>query len=246
MLVTSTHPAGATRFLLPITGLFVMTLVISNIIAVKLVTIFGLVLPAAVILFPVTYIVGDILTEVYGYARARQVIWIGFACNLIGVLAIALAGAIPAAAFWTTPFFETPEQAGTAWQAILGFAPRLLIASLIAYLFGEFLNSMVLARLKVRTGGRLLWLRTISSTIVGQGADSAIFISIAFLGILPPGALLSSILSQWLFKVAFEAIATPVTYRVVAFLKRTEGIDADDSDTSMNPFSLRSTVDEKV
>ncbi|HLF89755.1 MAG TPA: queuosine precursor transporter, partial [Anaerolineales bacterium] len=161
------------RFFPLATAVFVTTLITSNIIAVKLVNIFGLFLPAAVILFPISYIFGDILTEVYGFARARQVIWTGFFCNLVAVIAIRVGGLLPAAPFWTVVGFENPETSQQAYQAILGFTPRLLFASFIAYLVGEFLNSFVLAKLKVRTEGRHLWLRTITSTIVGEGADSA-------------------------------------------------------------------------
>lgn len=221
-----------------VTAIFVTTLIISNIIAVKIVHIAGLFLPAAVILFPVAYIFGDVLTEVYGYARARQVIWTGFICNLLAVIAIWLGGWLPAAPFWAAGVFETPEAAQQAYQAILGFTPRLLAASFIAYLIGEFLNSFVLARLKVRTEGRLLWLRTITSTILGQGADSAIFITIAFAGIFPVGDLGQAILSQWLFKVLYEALATPLTYLVVNALKRAEKVDFYDRDTNFNPISL--------
>lgn len=219
-----------------ITALFVVTLVTSNIIAVKLVHIFGLILPAAVILFPMAYIIGDVLTEVYGYARARQVIWTGFFCNLIAVLAIWIGGVLPSASFWSAGVFKTPETAQQAYQAILGFTPRLLLASFTAYLVGEFLNSYVLARLKVRTKGRFLWLRTISSTVVGQGADSAIFISIAFWGIFAPSDIGLAILSQWVFKVVYETLATPLTYLIVNRLKSVEQEDFFDSKTDFNPF----------
>jgi uncharacterized integral membrane protein (TIGR00697 family) len=217
-----------------VTALFVTSLIVSNIIAVKLISIAGLVLPAAVILFPVAYIIGDILTEVYGFARARQVIWIGFFCNLLAVIAIWIAGRLTPPPFWAIGVFESPETAQQAYQAILGFTPRLLFASFLAYLVGEFLNSFVLAKLKVRTEGRFLWLRTISSTIVGQGADSAVFITIAFWGVFPTFALGQAILSQWLFKVAFETLATPFTYLVVNALKRSEGVDFYDTDTDFS------------
>ncbi|HSF83208.1 MAG TPA: queuosine precursor transporter [Anaerolineales bacterium] len=223
-----------------VTAVFITTLIVSNIIAVKIVHIAGLFLPAAVILFPVAYIFGDILTEVYGYGRARQVIWTGFFCNLLAVIAIWLAGRLPAAPFWSAGAFQTPETAQSAYQAILGFTPRLLLASFIAYLIGEFLNSFVLARLKVRTAGRFLWLRTITSTLVGQGADSAVFISIAFVGIFPAGDLGQAILSQWLFKVVYEALATPLTYLIVNALKKAEGVDYYDRDTDFNPLSVKS------
>ncbi len=229
---------GNFRWFNMITAIFVTTLIISNIIAVKLVDIFGLILPAAVILFPVTYIFGDVLTEVYGYARARQVIWTGFLCNLLVVIAIWIAGRIPAAPVWTAGVFQDPNSAQEAYQAILGFAPRLLVASFIAYLAGEFLNSFVLAKLKVKTAGRFLWVRTIASTLFGEGADSALFITTAFLGILPTAALGQLILSQWLFKVAYEILATPLTYLVVNALKRVEREDYYDRDTDFNPVKL--------
>ena len=232
-------PAAPTLRWFPfVTAVFVTTLIVSNIIAVKLVHLFGLFLPAAVILFPVAYIFGDILTEVYGYARARQVIWTGFACNLLAVIAIWIGGRLPAAPFWRAGVFDNPEAAQQAYQAILGFTPRLLFASFSAYLVGEFLNSFVLAKLKVRTEGRFLWLRTITSTIVGEGADSAVFITLAFYGIFPTGGLVQAILSQWLFKVAYETLATPLTYLVVNALKRAEGVDVFDRDTNFSPVAF--------
>ena len=229
--------AQSYRWLPFVTALFVTTLIISNIVAVKIVSLFGLFVPAAVILFPVAYIFGDVLTEVYGYARARQVIWTGFFCNLIAVLAIWISSLLPAAPFWGLSGFPSPEAAQGAFAAILGFTPRLLAASFIAYLTGEFLNSIVLAKLKVRTEGRLLWLRAILSTLVGEGADSAIFISVAFLGIIPAGGLLQAIVSQWLIKVGYETLATPLTYLVVNALKRAEGEDHFDRETDFSPFS---------
>jgi len=217
-----------------VTALFVTSLIVSNIVAVKLFTIGGLVLPAGVILFPVAYIIGDILTEVYGFARARQVIWTGFFCNLVAVMAIWITGRLTPAPFWTIGIFDSPEAAQLAYEAILGFAQRLLLASFLAYLVGEFLNSIVLAKLKVRTGGRFLWMRTIASTVVGEGADSVVFITIAFWGVFPAYALGQAILSQWLFKVAFETLATPFTYLVVNALKVSEGVDFYDKDTSFS------------
>lgn len=224
-----------------VTAVFVTVLIISNIIAVKLVSIFGLILPAAVILFPISYIFGDILTEVYGYANARRVIWTGFLCNLIAVLAIWIGGLLPYASFWTAGSLTTAKDAQQAYSAILGFTPRLLVASFIAYLVGEFLNSFVLAKLKITTKGRFLWIRTIGSTIVGEGADSAIFITIAFAGILPTTALLTTILSQWLFKVAYETVATPLTYLVVNFLKKKENEDYFDRHTNFSPITFKKT-----
>lgn len=220
-------------------ALFVTSLIISNIIAVKLVVIGPWVLPAAVILFPIAYIVGDVLTEVYGYARARRVIWLGFFANLLAVVAIWVGGRLPPAPFWTLGVYATPDEAQQAYDALLGFTPRLLLASFVAYLVGEFLNAYVLARLKLKTRGRFLWMRTIGSTLVGQGADSLVFLSIAFWGLLPPVALVQAILSQWTFKVLYEALATPVTYWVVNRLKRVEGVDVYDWETDFRPWKLR-------
>ncbi len=195
--------------------------------AVKLIGVFGLVLDAGTLIFPLSYIFGDVLTEVYGFRRARQVIWLGFLCNLLAVGAISLGLVLPAASFW---------EGQAAYEQILGYAPRLLTASFVAYLIGELANSFVLARMKVATEGRWLWSRTIGSTVVGQGFDSLIFVLIAFYGTIPTSALLSVILTQWVLKSAYEALATPFTYLVVGRLKRAEGVDHYDRDTSFNPL----------
>ena len=219
-------------------AVFVTTLIVSNIIAVKVIAIFGLILPAAVILFPVAYIIGDVLTEVYGYGQARQAIWIAFGCNLLAVAAIWIAGALPPASSWTVGALSGPEEAGQAFQAILGFTPRLLLASFIAYLTGEFVNAFILAKMKILTRGRYLWTRTIGSTLIGQGLDSLLFISIAFYGVLPSSVLVSAILAQWLVKSAYEVLATPLTYLVVNNLKRAESIDTFDTDTDFSPLHV--------
>ncbi len=218
------------RYLNVVTGVFVTCLITANIIAVKLISIGGVALPASVVIFPLSYIFGDILTEVYGYARSRQVIWIGFACNLLAVVAILIAQYLPAASFWTAP---------AAYERILGYTPRLLAASFIAYLCGEFLNSFVLAKMKIATGGRWLWTRTIGSTIVGEGVDSLVFITLAFTGTVASSALAGLIVAQWIFKCLYEIVATPLTYAVVGFLKRAEGVDYYDRGTDFNPFKLR-------
>jgi queuosine precursor transporter len=233
----NTTPGGFRWFPL-VTAVFVTTLITSNIIAVKLVNIAGLYLPAAVILFPIAYIIGDILTEVYGYARARQVIWTGFLCNLFAVGAIWAAGLLPAAPFWAPAPYTSPEDAQQAFQAILGLTPRILLASFLAYLVGEFLNAYVLARLKLATKGRFLWVRTIGSTIFGQGADSLVFISVAFFGIFQGADLARAIVSQWGVKVAYEALATPFTYLIVNALKRSEKVDHFDENTDFNPLKM--------
>jgi uncharacterized integral membrane protein (TIGR00697 family) len=212
-----------------VVALFVTCLITANIIAVKLISVFGLVLPAAIIIFPISYILGDVLTEVYGYRQARRVIWLGFSCNLILVVAVWLGQLLPGASFW---------DGQAAYERILGYTPRILGASFVAYLVGEFSNSFVLAKMKIATNGRWLWTRTIGSTLVGQGLDSLVFITLAFGGTIPLSALASAISTQWLAKSIYEAAVTPVTYKVVNFLKRQEGVDVYDYDTQFSPFAL--------
>lgn len=208
---------------------FVTCLITANIIIVKQISIGGLVLPAAIIIFPLSYILGDILTEVYGYQQARRVIWLGFVCNLVAVVAIWIGKLLPPA-----PVFE----AQAAYERILGSTPRFLVASFVAYLAGEFANSFVLAKMKVRTRGRWLWMRTIGSTLLGQGVDTFIVLSIAFLGVLPLPVLGSMILSHWLTKTIYEALATPFTYLIVGQLKKKEGLDVYDYATNFNPLRI--------
>lgn len=219
-----------------IASVFVTSLITANIIAVKLITPLGFLLPAGVIVFPLSYLFGDVLTEVYGYGATRRVIWLGFACNTLAVLAFSLGGWAPAAPFWH-------DQA--AYETILGFTPRLLLASFTAYLVGEFANAFVLAKLKIATRGRWLWTRTIGSTLVGEGLDTLIFISIAFWGILSPPLLLSAILTQWIFKVAYEVVATPFTYLIVGFLKKREHLDTYDYRTNFSPLLFRQVEAER-
>ncbi len=222
-----TQPRGYSPWFVLIVAVFVTCLIVANIIAVKLISVFGLILPAAVIIFPISYIFGDVLTEVYGYRQARRVIWLGFFCNLLAVVAIAIGQLLPAAPFW----HDQP-----AYESILGYSPRLLVASFIAYLIGEFANSFVLAKMKIATNGRWLWTRTIGSTLVGEGLDSLVFITIAFVGTIPSDGLFSAVVWQWLFKTAYEVIATPVTYAIVNFLKRKESLDVYDYQTRFNPL----------
>ncbi|MBW2065164.1 MAG: queuosine precursor transporter [Deltaproteobacteria bacterium] len=210
-------------------AVFVTCLITSNITAVKVIHIFGLVLPAAIFIFPLSYIIGDVLTEVYGYRSARKVIWLGFLCNLITVLSIWIAQIAPPAPFW---------DGQAAYERILGYTPRILVASFSAYLVGEFANAYVLAKMKVATRGRWLWSRTIGSTLVGQGLDSVVFISMAFWGQMPNRALLLAIVAQWLSKSAYEAAVTPLTYAIVNYLKRKEGVDVFDYDTRFHPLRL--------
>ena len=222
--------SGYSHYFLVVVALFITCLITANIIAVKLIAVFGLVLPAAIIVFPISYILGDVLTEVYGYRQARSVIWLGFFCNLILVIAIWLGGLLPAASFW---------DGQAAYARILGYTPRILVASFLAYLVGEFSNSFVLAKMKIATNGRHLWTRTIGSTLVGQGLDSMVFITLAFAGTIPFSGLFSAIITQWLLKTAYEAAVTPLTYKAVNFLKRREGLDVYDYDTRFNPLLLR-------
>jgi queuosine precursor transporter len=205
---------GYSQWFVIVVAVFVTCLITANITAVKLVDFFGFILPAGVIVFPISYIAGDVLTEVYGYRRARQAIWLGFFCNLIAVLAIWVGGILPAAPVW---------DGQGAYEQILGYTPRLLFASFLAYLVGEFANSMVLSRMKVATGGRWLWSRTVGST---------------FFGTVPPAVIVSAIVAQWIFKSLYEIAATPLTYLVVNYLKRTEGVDVYDRDVSLNPLPV--------
>jgi queuosine precursor transporter len=211
-------------------ALFVTCLLTANTIAAKLVTLGGLTLTAGVVIFPLSYVLGDVLTEVWGYAVARRVIWLGFACNAVMVGAVWLGGELPPAPFW---------KGQAAYQEILGQAPRILVASFAAYLVGEFANAFVLAKLKVATEGRWLWVRTIGSTVVGQALDSLVFVTLAFAGTVPAGVVAGIVGAQWTIKVAYEAAATPLTYAAVAWLKAREGIDTFDDHTDFNPLRLR-------
>lgn len=218
-----------------VAAVFVTCLITANIIAVKFILFLGFLVPAGIIVFPLSYLFGDVLTEVYGYGATRLVIWLGFACNLLAVIAIYIGGIAPAAPFWKDQ---------SAYNTILGFAPRLLLASFIAYLVGEFTNSLVLAKLKIATRGRWLWTRTIGSTLVGEGLDTLIFISIAFWGIIPANMMLTAILTQWIFKVTYEIVATPFTYLVIGFLKRRENLDTYDYRTNFSPILFRRALPE--
>jgi len=202
--------------------IYVTCLLLSNLIAGKMWAITeSITLPAAVILFPVTYIFGDIFTEVYGFKKARTIIWMGFACSFFAVLVYFITIELPHPGFW-----ENQE----AYAIVMGTTPRVAVASFAGYLFGEFSNSMVLSKLKVVTNGKNLWLRTILSTVVGEGFDSIIFITISFLGTMETSVVLKMILFQYLFKVAYEVVFTPLTYVVVDIIKKKENIDTFDYD----------------
>ncbi|MBN1366949.1 MAG: queuosine precursor transporter [Dehalococcoidales bacterium] len=215
------------RFVI-VAGLFIVCLLTANIVGVKFAS-FGFVsLPAAVILFPFSYIFGDVLTEVYGYKTARKVIWLGFGCNLIFVIFAYFAQILPPAVGW---------EGQQAYETIIGSTWRILAASFLGYIVGEFSNSFILARMKILTRGRWLWMRTISSTLVGEGLDTVIFLIVAYMGM--PFFTPIVILYHWTAKVLIEVILTPATYRVVGYLKKKEDIDTYDYKTRFNPFLIR-------
>ncbi len=217
----------AYRYFDIVMALFVAVLLISNTASSKILNLGPFTFDGGTILFPLSYIFGDILTEVYGYRQSRRVIWTGFFCAALMAAVYAVVGALPPAQGW---------EGQSAYMTILGTTPRIVVGSLIAYWAGEFSNSFTLAKMKLLTQGRFLWTRTIGSTIVGQAVDTSLFVTIAFAGVLPMGLLTSVLLSNYVFKVAFEALATPLTYRVVGFLKQAEQEDYYDHDTNFNPF----------
>ena len=223
------EPLRVEKHFATITGLFVAVLLISNIASTKILEFFLFSFDGGTLIFPLSYIFGDILTEVYGYKKSRKVIWVGFFAALLMSVTFWLVGALPPASGW--------ENQG-AYDAILGVVPRIVIASLIAYLAGEFSNSFVLAKMKVASKGRQLWKRTIGSTTIGQGIDTLIFATIAFLGTIPMELFVALVLSNYIFKVGIEVLFTPVTYRVVGFLKREEGMDVYDEYTDFSPFKI--------
>ena len=185
---------------------------------------------AGILFFPISYVIGDVLTEVYGFARARRCIWAGFAALLFMAFMAQVVVALPPAATW---------EGQAAYEAVFGQVPRIVLASMVAFWAGEFANSFVLAKMKIATRGRYLWTRTIGSTVVGQGVDSLIFYPLAFWGVWDSETLLVVLLTQWALKVAWEALLTPATYAAVGFLKRREGVDVYDSGTDFTPFRAR-------
>lgn len=221
------------RYLDLITAAFVVVLVVSNIASTKVVLFGPFTFDGGTILFPLAYIFGDVLTEVYGYKRSRRVIWTGFFLLMLATLTLGLVNALPA------PTDELSKASAGAFSTILGLVPRIVIASLVAYFVGEFVNSYILAKLKLATRGRWLWVRTIGSTLVGQGLDTAVFLLVAFYGVWDNGLLWTVFVSNYVFKVGVEVLLTPLTYWVVGFLKKTENEDYYDRDTNFNPFATR-------
>ncbi|GEM86281.1 queuosine precursor transporter [Meiothermus granaticius] len=219
------------RYLDLITAFFVVVLVVSNVASTKVVVLGPFTFDGGTLLFPLAYIFGDVLTEVYGYRRSRRVIWTGFAMLALATLTFGVVNLLP------TP----KDQAGTAqaFSSILGLVPRIALGSLVAYWVGEFINSYVLAKMKLLTQGRWLWTRTLGSTLVGQLFDTSVFLLVAFYGVWSPTLLWTVFVSNYVFKCGVEALFTPLTYAVVGFLKRNEQEDYYDRDTNFNPFALR-------
>ena len=216
---------------------FVAVLLVSNVASAAKIVDLGtpfLTFDAGTLLFPVSYIFGDVLVEVYGYQRSRRVIWAGFAAVALLSVCLAIVRALPGDAEWVA------QVGPDAFDAVLGTlaSGRLVAASLVAYFAGEFSNAYIMAKMKVQTDGRWLWTRTVASTLVGELVDTALFVIIAFLGIWPTGLVLSIVVSNYVFKTAVEVAATPLTYRIVAWLKAAENLDHYDHSTDFNPFSF--------
>jgi len=210
------------KYFTTISVFFVAVLLVSNIASTKIVDLGWFTFDGGTLLFPLSYIFGDIITEVYGFKKARQVIWLGFMCAIMMALVFYIVGKLPSAIDWSNQ---------NAYDLILGSTPRIVIASLIAYTCGSFSNSFILAKMKIWTRGKYLWMRTIGSTVAGELVDSTLFIMIAFLGILPPALLFTLIVSNYVFKTVVEVLFTPLTYKIVNFLKKNENEDFDDTDT---------------
>jgi uncharacterized integral membrane protein (TIGR00697 family) len=217
------------KYLGIISVFFVSVLLISNVASTKIVDFGFFTFDAGTLLFPLSYIFGDILTEVYGYKKSKQVIWLGFFMALLMALVFIIVGALPAASDWGNQ---------EAYDKILGLTPRIVLASLVAYTLGSFSNAFVLAKMKIWLKGKKLWARTIGSTVVGELVDSTLFILIAFVGILPSSLLFTLIISNYIFKTLIEVLFTPITYRVVSFLKEKVGEDYYDEKTNFNPFKI--------
>lgn len=212
-----------------IIGLFVALLLISNVASTKILSLWIFSFDGGTILFPLTYIFSDVLTEVYGYGKARKAVWIGFSCTLLMAIVFTIVQLLPAAPGWNNQI---------AFETILGLTPRIVAASLIAYFAGSFTNDYILAKMKILTKGKYLWTRTIGSTIAGELVDTLLFCTIAFFGVLNSDLLLAVIVSNYVFKVGVEVLFTPITYTIVSWLKKSEGVDYYDYKTDFNPFKL--------
>ena len=209
---------------------------ISDITAGKIILLFGTGVSVTVLYFPVTYIISDIITEVYGYARARTILWMTMAASVLAGLVYQLVVFIPPA-----PFFEANE----AYTSVFGIVPRILVGGWIAVFLGDIVNNYVLSKMKLATKGKHLWMRTIGSTIAGQAVNTACFYIIALYGVLPDDVMVRAIIAAWLIKVIVETIMTPVTYIVTNKLKQSEGLDVYDSDTNFSPFIIKIKQENK-
>ncbi|MEZ5736381.1 MAG: queuosine precursor transporter [Novosphingobium sp.] len=235
-----THLDGATgarrhfRYFDYVMAAFVAILLLSNLIgAAKLSTVAGFTFGAGILFFPVSYVIGDVLTEVYGYANARRCIWAGFVAMIFMAFMSFVVVAMPPADSWNGQ---------SAYESVFGLVPRIVVASMLAFWAGEFVNSFVLAKMKILTSGKYLWTRTIGSTVFGQAVDSVIFYPVAFYGIWETRDVILVMITNWAMKVLWEAILTPVTYVVVGWLKHREGVDVYDEGTEFSPFAKMDSV----
>jgi queuosine precursor transporter len=223
-----TQPIRVYKYFDLLASIFIVVLLISNLVGQKICAFGPFRVSGAQLLFPITYIFGDVFTEVYGYAGSRRVIWIGFFASGLMALMGMLTVALPAAPEWHNQ---------EAFATVFGIVPRMVMASLIAYWCGEFANSFTLAKMKIWTKGRYLWTRTVGSTVVGQAVDTIVLMIVAFGGERNAGLIVRLILSAYVFKVVYEVLATPLTYWIVGFLKRSEGVDKYDYGTRFTPFA---------
>jgi uncharacterized integral membrane protein (TIGR00697 family) len=222
-----------------VVALFVAVLLISNVVSAAKIVNLGLPIltfDAGTLLFPVSYVFGDVLTEVYGYRRSRKAIWAGFFCAALMSLTFMVVGKLPPEAEWSARVGQE------AYDKVLGFTPRIVLASLIAYFAGEFSNSYIMATMKIRTQGKWLWVRTIGSTLIGEGIDTLLFVPIAFMGTMPGYVLIELIISNYIFKCGIESLVTPFTYQVINFLKKAENEDYYDYGTDFNPFKIEDSL----
>lgn len=214
-----------------LTAAFVTCLIVANVTAGRLVDFWGIALPGAVLIFPISYIFGDVLTEVYGFKRSRLVIWLGLGANFFMAIFFLIINALPAPIWW--------QAEAKSYGLVLGIAPRAVFASILAYFIGEYLNSVVMSKMKIMTKGRFLWTRTIGSTVVGEGADTLIFITGTFAGLMSLKDLIFLIIAQYLFKVIYEIAATPFTYMIIFKIKKIEKVDVYDYDERYSPVISR-------
>lgn len=219
------------KYFSTITGLFCASLVISNILDTKLFEVFGVIFPAGIILFPIVYVFGDIFTEVYGYKHSRKAIWAGFFSLLVLVVSLELAKRLSPASIW---------EHQQAFELILGKVYRIALASILAFICGEFINSYTMAKLKIKQSGKAMPVRFVLSTVFGQMVDTGVFILIAFAGSMPIASLFSVFIAAWIFKVVWEIFALPISIPLVKWLKRIENEDYFDIETDFNPFKIDS------